>query len=70
MLTLAANKNFLRCSLIVQLNHMSGKFQGVMRDISALFKEVYQAVAVTLIPGCGTCALKLRPTNLQILKML
>ena len=36
------------------LNHMSKKFQGVMRDISALLKEVYNADAVALVPGSGT----------------
>ena len=36
------------------LNHMSRKFQGVMRDISAMLKEVYHADAVALVPGSGT----------------
>jgi aspartate aminotransferase-like enzyme len=36
------------------LNHMSGKFQGVMRDISAILKEVYGAHAVAIVPGSGT----------------
>ena len=36
------------------LNHMSGVFQQVMRDISDLLKEVYNADAVALIPGGGT----------------
>ncbi|MFT3819158.1 MAG: aminotransferase class V-fold PLP-dependent enzyme [Rubrivivax sp.] len=36
------------------LNHMSRRFQGVMRDISALLKEVYHAHAVAVIPGSGT----------------
>lgn len=36
------------------LNHMSSKFQGVMRDISAMLKEVYHADAVALVPGSGT----------------
>ena len=36
------------------LNHMSQKFQGVMRDISAILKEVYGAHAVAVIPGSGT----------------
>ncbi|MCA0243770.1 MAG: aminotransferase class V-fold PLP-dependent enzyme [Proteobacteria bacterium] len=36
------------------LNHMSRKFQGVMRDISALLKEVYHAQAVAVVPGSGT----------------
>jgi len=36
------------------LNHMSAKFQGVMRDISATLKEVYAAEAVAVVPGSGT----------------
>lgn len=36
------------------LNHMSGSFQQVMRDISDLMKEVYNADAVALVPGGGT----------------
>ncbi len=36
------------------LNHMSGSFQQVMRDISDLLKEVYNADAVALVPGGGT----------------
>ena len=36
------------------LNHMSAKFQGVMRDISALLKEVYNASGVAVVPGGGT----------------
>jgi len=40
------------------LNHMSGAFQGVMRDISALLREVYRADAVALVPGGGTYAME------------
>jgi len=40
------------------LNHMSGQFQGVMRDISTLLKEVYKAEAVALVPGGGTYAME------------
>ena len=36
------------------LNHMSGAFQQVMRDISTTLKEVYQAAAVAVVPGGGT----------------
>jgi aspartate aminotransferase-like enzyme len=36
------------------LNHMSRKFQGVMTDISAMLKRVYQAHAAVLVPGSGT----------------
>lgn len=40
------------------LNHMSGAFQGVMRDISAMLKEVYGASHVAVIPGGGTFAME------------
>jgi aspartate aminotransferase-like enzyme len=36
------------------LNHMSQRFQGVMKDISGILKEVYHAHAVVLVPGSGT----------------
>ncbi len=36
------------------LNHMSQSFQGVMRDSSALLKEVYGADGVAIVPGSGT----------------
>jgi aspartate aminotransferase-like enzyme len=36
------------------LNHMSKEFQGVMRDISATLKSVYNAAAVVVVPGGGT----------------
>ena len=36
------------------LNHMSGAFQQVMRDISGMLKEVYNADGVALVPGGGT----------------
>ncbi len=36
------------------LNHMSQTFQGVMRDISATLKDVYQADSVVVVPGGGT----------------
>ena len=36
------------------LNHMSRSFQGVMKDISAILKEVYRAHATVLVPGSGT----------------
>ena len=36
------------------LNHMSQSFQGVMKDISAVLKEVYRAKAVAIVPGSGT----------------
>lgn len=40
------------------LNHMSQKFQSVMRDVSATLREVYHADAVALVPGGGTCAME------------
>ena len=40
------------------LNHMSAKFQTVMRDISALLREAYGAHAVALVPGGGTYAME------------
>jgi aspartate aminotransferase-like enzyme len=40
------------------LNSMSAAFQQVMRDISDLLKEVYQADAVAVVPGGGTFAME------------
>jgi len=40
------------------LNHMSAAFQQVMRDISGILKEVYNAEAVALVPGGGTYAME------------
>ncbi len=40
------------------LNHMSAKFQGVMRDVSGLLREVYHGSAVALVPGGGTYAME------------
>ena len=36
------------------LNHMSQRFQGVMRDISQILKQVYKAHSTVLVPGRGT----------------
>jgi aspartate aminotransferase-like enzyme len=36
------------------LNHMSQKFQQVMRDISSTLKGVYNAESVVVVPGGGT----------------
>ena len=36
------------------LNHMSKSFQGVMKDISRILKEVYHAKSAVLVPGSGT----------------
>ncbi|MBC7681028.1 MAG: alanine--glyoxylate aminotransferase family protein, partial [Ferruginibacter sp.] len=40
------------------LNHMSQRFQGVMRDISSILKEVYHAKSAVLVPGSGTFGMK------------
>jgi aspartate aminotransferase-like enzyme len=40
------------------LNHMSAKFQGVMRDVSEMLKEVYGGTSVALVPGGGTYAME------------
>jgi len=40
------------------LNHMSASFQGVMRDISSILKDVYNADHVALVPGGGTYAME------------
>jgi len=40
------------------LNHMSARFQGVMRDVSGMLKEVYKGSAVALIPGGGSYAME------------
>jgi aspartate aminotransferase-like enzyme len=36
------------------LNHMSKKFQAVMRDLSATLKQVYGARSAIVVPGSGT----------------
>ncbi len=36
------------------VNHMSGIFQSVMRDISATLRKVYNADAAVIVPGSGT----------------
>jgi len=36
------------------VNHMSQKFQRVMRDISAVLKEVYHARSTIVVPGSGS----------------
>jgi aspartate aminotransferase-like enzyme len=36
------------------LNHMSRTFQGVMKDISRILKQVYQANTAIVVPGSGT----------------
>jgi aspartate aminotransferase-like enzyme len=36
------------------LNHMSQNFQVVMRDVSSILKEVYNAKSALVVPGSGT----------------
>ena len=36
------------------LNHMSQSFQGVMKDIAGILKEVYHARSAVIVPGSGT----------------
>ncbi|ACB36393.1 serine-pyruvate aminotransferase [Leptothrix cholodnii SP-6] len=36
------------------LNHMSARFQGVLKDISGVLKEVYAARSAIVVPGSGT----------------
>ena len=36
------------------LNHMSQRFQDVMKDISRILKQVYNAKAAAVVPGSGT----------------
>ncbi|GHE20233.1 aminotransferase class V-fold PLP-dependent enzyme [Halomonas urumqiensis] len=36
------------------LNHMSARFQEVMRDVSASLKRVYHAHSAVIVPGSGT----------------
>jgi aspartate aminotransferase-like enzyme len=36
------------------LNHMSARFQGVMRDVSGVLKEVYRAKSAVIVPGSGS----------------
>jgi aspartate aminotransferase-like enzyme len=36
------------------LNHMSQRFQGVMRDIASVLKEAYKASSAIVVPGSGS----------------
>jgi len=40
------------------LNHMSQAFQGVMKDINQMLKDVYGAEAAVVVPGGGTFAME------------
>ena len=39
------------------LNHMSAKFQQVMRDLSSMLKQAYNAQAAVIVPGSGAFAM-------------
>ena len=36
------------------LNHMSQNFQGVMKEISRILKQAYNAKSAIIVPGSGT----------------
>ncbi len=40
------------------LNHMSKSFQNVMKDLSSMLKEVYNADKVAIVPGGGSYAME------------
>ena len=40
------------------LNHMSANFQQVMRDLSAMLRQVYAAEGVAIVPGGGSYAME------------
>lgn len=40
------------------LNHMSARFQQVMRDLSGMLKQAYGAQAAVIVPGSGTFAME------------
>lgn len=40
------------------LNHMSQRFQKAMREISEIAREAYNAEAMALVPGGGTCGME------------
>ncbi len=40
------------------LNHMSTSFQNVMKDLSSMLKEVYNADKVAIVPGGGSYAME------------
>ena len=45
------------------LNHMSKRFQQVMRDVSATLKEVYGARSAVIVPISGTVTWKNAPVQ-------
>ena len=40
------------------LNHMSKRFQGVMKDIARILKSVYNGAAAIIVPGNGTIGME------------
>src|SRR5690625_251893 len=40
------------------LNHMSARFQQVMKDLSEMLRETYSAEAAVVLPGSGTYAME------------
>jgi len=48
------------------VNHMSGKFQTAMRDISSILKQTYNADAAVIVPGSGTFAMEPSPVSLPM----
>ena len=58
---MSAYKQLLEYSVVYSdrsLNHMSDTYITVMRDLSTMLKQVYQAAAVALVPGGGTFAME------------
>lgn len=45
------------------INHMSQRFQHVMRDISAALKKVYNAQSVVIVPAAARSAWKPLPVS-------
>jgi len=57
LLTEVDNDGLLEYSVVYTdraLNHMSQSFQVVMKDISSILKQVYNAKATIVVPGSGT----------------
>lgn len=54
-------ENLLEYSVVYTdraLNHMSKRFQGVMKDISRILKSVYNGAAAIIVPGNGTIGME------------
>ena len=48
------------------LNHMSQRFQGVMRDISGILKHVYNAHSAIVVPAAAPMAWKRSRASLSV----